>query len=262
MKQLFSRLSKKTLLSALLTAGVIGVAVSALAWGPSRQTYTMAQPADHVTFNSMTDNPREGDERAFFELKDAANTNSDGFAHQMTVKDGQEVLLRVYVHNNAADNLNGTNNSGVGVAKNTKVRVWLPSVTDTVLRANAYVSADNASPKEVYDTVDMVAPTTANKFSVQYVPGSAVAYNNYAGLAGLKLSDSIVTSGAPIGLSQPDGIIPGCFKYANVITLKVKVKMQNPGFTMQKKSGYSRQWCLERNRFDHTRGYGSLPARV
>jgi uncharacterized repeat protein (TIGR01451 family) len=235
MKRLFSRLSRKAVVSTALVVGIIGAALSAVAWYPERPTYTMAQPADHVTFNSITDNPREGDERAFFELKDAANTASDGFAHQMNVKDGQEVLLRIYVHNNAADNLNGTNLDGKGVAHDTKVRVWLPSVTDTVLRANAYVSAKEATPQVVSDTVDMVAPTTANKFSISYVPGSAVAYNNFAGTAGLKLSDSIVTDGALIGMSKADGIVPGCFKYANVVTLKVKVKMQNPGFTMSKK---------------------------
>lgn len=235
MKRLFSRLSRKSIISGVLALGIIGAALTAAAWYPERPTFTMAQPADHVTFNSITDNPREGDERAFFEIKDAANTASDSFAHQTTVKDGQELLLRIYVHNNAADNLNGANLDGKGVAHDTKVRVWLPSVTDTVLRANAYVSAREATPQVVSDTVDMVAPTTANKFSISYVPGSAVAYNNFAGTAGLKLSDSIVTDGALIGMSQADGVVPGCFKYANVVVLKVKVKMENPGFTMSKK---------------------------
>lgn len=31
--------------------------ISAFAWGPERPTYTMKNPADHPTFNSITDNP-------------------------------------------------------------------------------------------------------------------------------------------------------------------------------------------------------------
>ena len=31
-------------------------ALVAFAWGPSRTTYTMAKPADHITFNSIVDN--------------------------------------------------------------------------------------------------------------------------------------------------------------------------------------------------------------
>jgi uncharacterized repeat protein (TIGR01451 family) len=235
MKRLFSRLPKKVLGLVAAAVAFTGLAATATAWYPDRPTYTTAHPADHVTFNSITDNPREGDERAFFEVKDAANTQSDGFAHKAVVKDGQELLLRVYVHNNAADNLNGTNFDGVGVAKNTQVRVWLPSVTDDVMRLNAYVSADNATPKVVSDTLDLAAPTTSQKFSISYVPGSAVAYNNAVGQSGMKLSDSIVAGGAKIGYKQADGIVPGCFKYVNVITLKVKVHMPTPSFTVEKK---------------------------
>lgn len=40
------------------------VTVSAsFAWGPERPDYTMAQPADHVTFNSITDNPMATNEK-------------------------------------------------------------------------------------------------------------------------------------------------------------------------------------------------------
>jgi len=237
MKNLFSSLPKKGLLAVALVAAVFGIAAGVKAYYPERPTYTTAHPADHVTFNSITDNPTEGDERAFFEVKDAANTQSDGFLHSTTVKDGETVLLRVYVHNNAASNLNTVSDGKggfKGVATNTKLRVWLPSVTDSTLRANAYISADNAQPQEVSDTVDLVAPTTANKFSVSYVPGSAVAYNNFSGTSGLKLSDNVVTTGALLGEKTANGVVPGCFDYVNVVTLKVKVHMQTPGFSLTK----------------------------
>lgn len=233
MKRILSFVPKKLLVFMALVLVALGVTAAAGAWSPERPTYTIENPADHVTFNSITNNPREGDERAFFELKDAANQQPNGFLHKIDVKDGEEIYLRVYVHNNAASSLNGTNFNGTGVAKNTKLRIWLPSVTDSVMRANAYISADNASPKEVADTADFY-DAGGQKFSISYVPGSAVAYNNAVGQAGMKLSDSIVTTGAPLGYTSPNGVFPGCFQYANVVMLKVKVKMQTPDFTVNK----------------------------
>jgi uncharacterized repeat protein (TIGR01451 family) len=229
MKDIFTRVSKRALMgiTAFVVAGASMTGV-AMAWGPDRPTYTIQQPADHVTFNSITNNPNYGDERTFFDVKPDTNNNQGGFVDKINVQDGQVLYLRVYVHNNAADNLNDPNFTGPGVAHNTKVRVYLPTATAKDLRANAYISASNAAPQEVYDTVDF---TSTGFFGLEYVPGSAIAYNN-AVPAGMQLSDSIVTSGAPIGYNQPDGNVPGCFQYVNLVTLKVKVKM--PRYTVQK----------------------------
>jgi uncharacterized repeat protein (TIGR01451 family) len=230
LKQILSvaRVPKKTLMFALAMVAVFGIVGSAHAWFPDRPTYTIAHPADHVTFNSITDNPNYGDERTFFDAKDAANTSKGGFVDKVNVQDGEEVLLRVYVHNNAADNLNGTNFNGPGVAKNTKVRIFLPTAASNALRANAYVTADNAQPKEVSDTVDFAGN---GNFTLSYVPGSAVSYTN-AVPSGMKLSDSIVTTGAPIGYTQANGIVPGCFEYTSIVTVKAKV--HKPKFTITK----------------------------
>ncbi len=229
MNRFLPRKSKKLLVgivaAAVTTIGVVG---AVHAWSPERPTYTVESPAPHVTFNSITNNPNEGDERAFFEVKDATNTQPNGFSGKAEVKDGQEMLLRVYVHNNAADNLNGTNFTGSGVAKNTKVRIFLPTDTSTALSANAYVSADNAQPQIVADTIDF---TGQNDFGVEYVPGSAVQYTN-AVPTGIKLSDAIVTTGAPIGYGAADGIVPGCFQYSSIVTIKVKIK--SPSYSIQK----------------------------
>jgi uncharacterized repeat protein (TIGR01451 family) len=229
MNQVLSRLSKKGIAVLATVAIVFGATGIASAWFPDRPTYTIQQPADHVTFNSITNNPDEGDERAFFEVKDATNTQPNGFLHTATnLTSGQELLLRVYVHNNAADNLNGTNFDGPGVAKNTKVRIYLPTANAQALRANAYISADNATPREVSDSIDL---SGTGPFSLEYVPGSAVQYTN-AVPSGIKLSDSIVTTGAPIGYNQADGIVPGCFQYSSIVTVKVKVKA--PAYSVAK----------------------------
>lgn len=138
--------------------------------------------------------------------------------------------MRVYVHNNAASNLNGADLNGTGVAKNSKVRIYVPTANADALRANAYVSASNANPVEVADTVDFYG---ANKFTLSYVAGSAVMYTN-AIPSGFALSDSIVTTGAAIGYQGANGTIPGCFEYTGFVTIRVKVKMEAPNFTMSK----------------------------
>lgn len=228
MKKLSSYLPKKVLAACAVMVASLSLVATAHAWFPNRPTYTIEQPANHVTFNSITNNPNEGDERAFFEAKDAAHQQTDGFSHTVNVKDSDELLLRVYVHNNAADHLNGTNFNGSGVARNTKVRIHLPTATASALRANAYISADNAQPREVADTIDL---KSNGFFNLEYVPGSARQYTN-AVPSGIKLADSIVTSGAPIGYNKADGVVPGCFEYSSIVTIKVKVK--KPHYTIQK----------------------------
>lgn len=224
-----SRMPKRAIFSLATLGTLIGVTGVVSAWFPDRPTYTIENPAPHVTFNSITNNPNEGDERAFFEVKDAAHTQTGGFAHTINnLHDGQELLLRVYVHNNAADNLNDPNFTGSGVARNTKVRVHLPTATASALKANAYITADNAQPQEVADTIDL---SDDGPFKLEYVLGSARQYTN-AVPSGIVLSDNIVTTGAPIGYNQADGNVPGCFQYDSIVTLKVKVKA--PAYSVSK----------------------------
>lgn len=228
MKQFFSRLPRKTLAVVAGLVLVVGFATAAKAYWPERPTFTMQHPAPYVTFNSITDNPDYGDERSFFDGKDAANTNSGGFGDTVEVASGETVLLRMYVHNNAGSNLNGANLDGPAVAHNAAARIFLPSASDNALRANAYIDASNANPGEVSDTVDFHGST---QFRLQYVPGSAIMYTN-AVPAGFALNDSIVAGGAPIGYTGPNGTIPGCLQYSALITIKVKVL--TPSFKLEK----------------------------
>jgi len=260
MKKLFTRLPKKSLALALVLAAFGATAATAYAWSPDRQTFTVQDPAPYVTFDSITDNPNYGDERTFFDAKNASNTNSGGYTDQTQVSDGETVLLRMYVHNDAASNLDGTNNTGPGVAHNTNVRVYVPTATANALTANAYISASNANPGTVSDSTELYG---SQPFSLSYVPGSAVTYNN-AHPTGMALSDSIVSStGAPIGYDKADGNFPGCFNYVNIVTIKVKVHMNTPEYKVNKEvrllgqsakdwkksinaqNGQTLQWSLE-----------------
>lgn len=202
---------------ALVLAGVVATATVAtsLAWGPNRDTYTTAKPADHIVFNSITDNPSVGDERDFVVVKAADNQNAGGWKNSIDAVAGKEYLIRVYVHNNAADQLDLK-------ARNTRVSVALPTNTGKNIAFSGFVSADNATPKKVWDDA---ALKSSEDFNIAYVPGSAMFYNNVTGQAGRSLSDSIVTSaGAQVGYQSNNGVIPGCYKYAGYVTLKVKVQ--------------------------------------
>ncbi|MCA9309159.1 DUF11 domain-containing protein [Candidatus Saccharibacteria bacterium] len=223
------RHSKKIGLFVGVGSAVALGAIAASAWGPSRTTYTVDHPADHITFNSIVDNPHVGDEREFVSIKDASNTTGGGWRDSVTVEEGKEYLVRIYAHNNAASSLNLT-------AENTRVKAGVPTTTGTSVMITGFVSADNAQPTEVWDDIKLSSDKT---FNVAYVPGSARIYNNgyAAGGNGQPLPDSIVTSaGAKIGYNGPDGKVPGCFQYDNYIYFKVKPQFAKPNTYKVEKS--------------------------
>lgn len=214
----FSKIRKSIVMVAAVVALLVPMAVSA-GFGPSRPIKDWNVPADrvgfdHVVFNSFINTPYWGDERAFFDGKIATENDSSFRDPVNGVKDGDEVTLRVYVHNNGNDGLNAT---GQTVAQNTKVRIALPSNTGTNLQATSYISADNAQPQTVFDTANISGNSA---FSLAYVPGSAQIAT---GAMNIPISDSIVTTGAPIGYDQLNGRVPGCFQYQALVFIKVRV---------------------------------------
>lgn len=225
----------KTLASKSSVRGIFaGVAVSAIAlptlagaYGPSRTTYTIEKPADHITFNSITNNANYGDERNFVLIKDAANTSAGGWSDEVNVEHGKEYLVRVYVHNNAAANL------GL-VAENTRVKVNVPSAISNQVQIDGFISADNATPGQVWDDVVLKSD---KQFAANYVAGSARYYNNVNPSTGFPLSDNIASqTGALVGYNQMDGKVPGCFEYSGIATFKVYVQTETAtNFTVEKK---------------------------
>lgn len=221
------RHNKKLAVLSVVTVAALS-AGAVLSWGPERPTFTIANPANYITFNSIVDNPHIGDEREFVSIKDAANTNDGGWKDEVTVEPGKEYLVRIYVHNNAADNLNL-------VAENTTVSAGIPTTTGKNIPISGLVSASNAQPNQVWDDIRL---NSTQDFNLAYVAGSARIYNNgyAAGGNGQPLPDSIVTSaGAKIGYNGPDGKVPGCFQYANYVYFKVKPQFAaQPDYSIEK----------------------------
>ncbi len=232
-KTLTQKLQKKSFLAAGIVALGAGMALGAVQaeFYPDRQPFDYNQPCNPddgniydrcgsltgPVFNSFINTPYYGDERQFADAKRTDQNTGDVYKNVLPdVTDGsREVRIRVYVHNNANQS---TNASGQGVATGAKVRIALPTGTEGSLRARSYISADNAALVE--DTVDF---TSTQKFRMEYIPGSATLFNNIAYGGGVKLSDSIVTTGALIGDDALDGQLPGCFDYQATVFINVKI---------------------------------------
>ena len=222
------RLPKRTTALVAIVAAAIIVPAALFAWGPDRPTFTEQNPAPYVTFNSITNNSFYGDERNFTTIKDAANTNDGGWTDSVTAQPGKTYVVRMYVHNNAADNLNL-------VAENVRASTSIPTTTGKTVPISGFVSADNSNPGKIWDDVEL---TSDKDFNLAYVPGSATFHNNSVGKAadGVALPDSITTStGALLGYDKLDGKIPGCYKYSGYVYFEVKPQFgANPDFTTEK----------------------------
>lgn len=238
--------TKALLVVALVVAGAgFGMGAVQAEFYPDRTPFDYSVPCDPSddniydrcgsltgpVFNSFINTPSYGDERAFADARRSDQTESGSYKNVLpdVNKGSQEVVIRTYVHNNANES---TNESGLGVAKGTNVRIDLPEATSNVLRARSYISADNADLVE--DTVDL---TGTQDFSIEYVPGSAKLYNNTA-FSGegnhATLSDDIVTTGALIGDDAMDGELPGCFEYEATVFITVKIIPEEPDIDFKK----------------------------
>lgn len=225
MGKMFTKLRSISMRNYALLAvlvSVIAIPAALWAWGPDRPTYTIEKPATKVTFNSITNNPHIGDERNFVGIREDGTHGK--WQDNQRVERGKQYVVRMYVHNNAAANLNL-------VANNVTAKFRVPTNTAKSLQVNGFLSASNATPREVYDHATFSA---GEDFNLAVVPGSIKYYNN-AGT--FTISESIFTaSGAKLGYSKMDGNIPGCFQYAGYLTFIVKPQFApKHDFTMEKK---------------------------
>ena len=211
----------KTSLGIAAVAAIAGAgAYMAFAWGPSRTTYTMDKPADHVVFNSITDNNKEvGDERYFVSASEYTGDASKNYWSDKTqVENGKEYVVRMYVHNNAASNLNLT-------AENVRAYVVLPTDTATSITVSGKVYSSNANPTTVWDETTFTSKN-GEKFNLAYVDGTAKYYNTKDGKLrtfNLNASNLLTNKGELLGYDKMDGKIPGCYQYDGVVTIEVKV---------------------------------------
>ena len=219
---LMKQAPKRTSALAAMIAVAIIAPLAVQAWGPHRETFTLENPADHVVFNSITNNPNIRDERNFVGIRESGTNNL--WSDSMEAQPGKEYTVRMYVHNNAASSLNLK-------AKDVTAKFNLPTTTAKEIQVNGFLSASNVganangNPGAFSEVYDHATFKSGKDFNLAYTAGSLKYENNAFGAAGTALPESIFTSaGAKLGYDSLNGEIPGCFQYAGYVTFKVKAQ--------------------------------------
>lgn len=236
--------SKFTLRSVIVLAialfAFVVAPIATQAWGPDRPTFTRANPANYVTFNSITDSTPYGDERNFMRVKQVGASNAT-YGDKATIAAGQEYEILVMYHNNAKSELNA---GGTGIAKDAYARAEVPAIVrngSDATEASAVVGASNANPASVWDEIQF-SNKTGGDVALRYIPGSAVIHNN-GKTNNQKLADTILTStGVKLGFDALDGVLPGCNEFAGYITFRVKADQPQFSFKKDVRMNGTREW--------------------
>jgi uncharacterized repeat protein (TIGR01451 family) len=219
MKTFFAALKRSPKLAAFVAVlvGVLIVPAALLAWGPDRPTYTMAHPADKVVLNSITDNPRHGDERNFVQIREAGTGT---YVEDINLVPGKEYEVYSFYHNNASSVLNDEAHNFAGVAQNAKMRVQVPADVKAGQKARftTELSASNATPQSVWDEA---YGSAAQDIALRYVQGSA-KITSLGAVNGQTLPDSLFTTGTPIGFDALNGVLPGCTHFEGYVIYRIK----------------------------------------
>ena len=199
--------------------GAVILSANVFAYGPERQTFTAENPADHVTFNSITNNPTVGDERNFVRVRQAGVGN---FADSVDIVPGREYEVYIYYHNNAKSSLNTKENSYRGIALDAKLNTIVPSTISKGGKGlvRAEITARNARPQKVWD--EAILYSSSRDVALRYVQGSAKITTKGAVNGQSLIGENLFGAGTNLGYDNLNGILPGCDQYSGVITYRFK----------------------------------------
>ena len=204
-------------LAVALTAGLPLAGVSA--WGPERPTYTNENPADHATFNSITNNPVFGDERDFVRIQEKGS--DEAYTSDLTVEPGKQYEVIIYYHNNASATYNSAEYDYVGMAYNTKLTSTFPTELEAGERemVSAIIKADGAEPEAVWDEAYV---TASEDMTLHFVTGSAKLYNDWGANGSTLPTALFAEEGAYLGIDELNGVIPGCYEYSGYVLYTIQ----------------------------------------
>lgn len=188
-------------------------------WGPARDLYTMQVPAAQVTLNSITDNNTEiGDERFFVSAtRYTGDASQNHWNDRTVVQADEEYVVRIYVDNNAADNLEL-------LATDIRAYVIMQEEANYSFTIASKLYCSNAVPDTIWDTTSFYSD---RKFRMAYVPGTLRYYNN-AVIDGFILDEDgsnlhlFQQEGIPLGYEELDGKLPSGNQYAGYLTFHIK----------------------------------------
>jgi uncharacterized repeat protein (TIGR01451 family) len=223
-----------------LLLSIVSISSVVLAYGPERPTFTNANPATYVTFNSISDDGSLGDERNFFRVREL--TNGSNFKKDVDLVAGKQYQAMIFYHNNASSSFNA---SGVGIAHGAYARAEMPAVVKagaTNTSAEAFVGAANARPATVYDYIEF-QNHSATDMSLRYIPGSTVI-NSKGAINGKNLGDTALFSstGTLLGFDSLNGDLPGCDHYSGWITFNFTAVQPNFTFKKEVRQSGTKGW--------------------
>lgn len=219
MKNLINIKKQGTMVAIAAAIVSASLGLSANAYGPERQTFTAQNPADYVTFNSITNNPTVGDERNFVRIKEVGAAN---YVDSVDLIPGKEYEVYTYYHNNAKDSLNSKENNYRGVALDVKLKLNLPSVVEkgSKVRVLSTISASNSKPLSVWDSSAITS--SQRTVALRYIQGSA-SIRTKGSINGQALpGEKLFGDGMLLGYSALNGALPGCDQYSGVVTYRFK----------------------------------------
>ncbi len=180
--------------------------------------------ADGPVFDSFVNTPSYGDERAFVDARLGTRMERGAYANVLDVgkPDGRVVVVRLYVNNGANEAL-GPRSTAHGA----RVQIKLPTASGRALRVVGLISADDATPSPVADTVDFVAD---KEFKLEYVPGASLLYTDatYA-RDGQPLGASVVANGALISNTGVPGEFEAGFDKDAQVQIRLRVVASRGG---------------------------------
>lgn len=207
---------------AVLGMSMTMVAPGVLAWGPeSRPTYTMNAPADHATFNSITDNALLGDERQFVRVVE--DGVGDTYSHDLTIEPGKRYRVYIYYHNDASETYNTLDKNQAGVALETRMMSSFPEKLGKNERQAIVgrISSTTTNPEAVWDEAYI---TAKEALTLHYIEGSAKIYNHWH-QDGLMLSTRLFSpEGTYIGTQDMNGIVYGCDRFSGSVAYLFETK--------------------------------------
>ncbi len=218
-------MAKRIILGAFITMLYIVLSLqSVLAWGPERPTYTMESPADHVTFNSITNNSAIGDEREFVRIVDKAAGGK--YVTEMEIEANKDYEVYIYYHNNASRTLNDKAHNYKGVAYNTKLATDFPSKLAAGERGQVYasISSPTATPEKVWDEAFI---TAKEDMTLHYVTGSAKIHNSWDTNGAIVPTYMFSPEGTYLGMNELNGMIFGCGEFSGHIIYTIRTKSAN-----------------------------------
>ena len=204
--------------AAAIVSGATLAPAAVMAWGDSaggRPEYSLddinaGKLGDTITFNSIK-NGKIGHEFNFVGAKQSTSSSNVWNADNITVKDGDVVTIRLYVHNNSPK-------AEKAIATGVSANFSLPTTVAKSHTVIGYLNSSNATPNRYWDEVVL---SSDDDFYMEYVEGSAKYTNSAMGT--VALSDNIINSAVTLGYDKLDGNIPGCYKYDGQVTIQVKI---------------------------------------